>query len=153
MKNKLIVRSLLGAPIGVLVTVIITIIISLATGKGEYYPAPHELMAWCGSEVTAVIVQLLCALFVGALGGGSSVIWNIEKWSLLKQTAVHFAVLVIPYVAISYVLNWLPHNALGATCYCLAFVAVYVIMWLAIFFSIKLKIKKMNEKLRALSDE
>ena len=61
MKKKLLFRSLIGAPIGVLVSLIITIVFSLCFGHGEYFPAPHELIDWCGSnETTAVIVQKIC---------------------------------------------------------------------------------------------
>lgn len=150
MKKKLLIRCLLGAPIGVTVSLIITIIISLCTGHGEYYPAPHELTEWCGNQITAVIIQLFCSLAVGAIGGGSSVIWDMEKWSLTKQTLIHFAVIVIPYVPISYVLNWMPHYLFGALGYVAAFVTVYAIMWLSIYFSIKAKIKKMNRHLQEM---
>lgn len=153
MKKKLLIRSLFGAPIGVLVSLIITIIFSLCTGHGEYYPAPHELMDWCGSEVTAVIVQLVCSLAVGAIGGGSSVIWDMEKWSLTKQTLIHFAVLVIGFVPISYVLNWMPHYLYGALGYIGAFIAVYLIMWISIYCSVKAKIKKMNKRLQELQQK
>lgn len=150
MKKKLLIRCLLGAPIGVTVSLIITIIISLCTGHGEYYPAPHELMDFCGSEITAVIIQLFCSLAVGAIGGGSSVIWDIEKWSLTKQTLIHFAVIVIPYVPISYVLNWMPHYLFGALGYVAAFIVAYIVIWLSIYLSIRAKIKKMNRHLREM---
>ena len=150
MKNKLLFRCLFGAPIGVAVSSIVTIIISLCTGHGEYYPAPHELIDWCGSEITAVIVQFICSLAVGAIGGGSSVIWNMEKWSLTKQTLIHFAVLVVPFVPISYVLNWMPHHLYGALGYAAAFIIAYVVIWLSVYFSIKAKIKKMNKQLQQL---
>ena len=153
MKKKLLFRCLFGAPIGVVVSLIITIIISLCTGHGEYYPAPHELMYWCGSEITAVIVQLICSLAVGAIGGGSSVIWDMEKWSLTKQTLIHFAVLVIPFVPISYVLNWMPHYLYGALSYAAAFIIVYVLIWVSIYFSVKSKIKKMNKQLQQLKQD
>lgn len=150
MKKKLLLRSLLGAPIGVLVSLIVTIIISLCTGHGEYYPAPHELMDWCGNEITAVIIQLVCSLAIGAIGGGSSVIWDIEKWSLTKQTLIHSAVIVIGFVPLSYVLNWMPHYLYGALGYIGAFIAVYLVMWLSIYFSVKAKIKKMNKRLQEI---
>ncbi len=50
MKKKLLFRSLIGAPIGVLVSLIITIVFSLCFGHGEYFPAPHELIDWCGGN-------------------------------------------------------------------------------------------------------
>lgn len=148
MKKILLYRSLLGAPIGVTVSIIITIIVSLCTGHGEYYAAPPQLSEWCGSDVAAVSVQLICSLAVGAIGGGSSVIMQIEKWSLTKQTLVHFGVLVVSYIPLSYILNWMPHNVYGALCYVAAFVAVYIAMWFSIYFSIRSKIKKMNTLLR-----
>lgn len=150
MKKKILVRSLLGAPIGVTVSMIITIIFSLAMGHGEYFPAPHDLTDWCGSEMTAVLVQLPCSLVMGAIGGGSSVIWEVEKWSLLKQTLIHFAVIAIPFFGISYVMNWMPHYIYGALGYLASFIAAYIIMWVSIYLSIKFKIKKMNEHLREM---
>lgn len=148
MKKKILLRSLVGAPVGVTISLIITIIFSLCTGHGEYFPAPHELVYWCGGNATtAVIVQMLCSLFIGAVGGGSSVIWEIEKWSLLKQTLIHFAVIAVPFIGISYVMNWLPHYIYGALGYTGAFIAMYVIMWCSIYFSIKSKIKKLNKQL------
>lgn len=154
MKNKILFRSLLGAPIGVTVSLIITIIFSLCMGRGEYFPAPHELIDWCGGNATiAVIVQLICSLVVGAVCGGSSVIWEIEKWSLLKQTLVHFAVIAVPFFGIGYVMNWMPHHIYGALGYVGGFVAIYLIMWLSIYFKIKAKIKKMNRQLQEMEQD
>lgn len=144
MKRKILLRGLIGAPIGVTISIIITIIISLLTGKGEYFCAPHELIDWCGSEITAVIIQLICSLIVGAIGGGSSVIWENEKWSLTKQTLVHFAIIVTTYIPISYILNWIPHQVVGAVCFSASFIIVYIIMWTIIYSSIRIKIKKLN---------
>lgn len=151
MKKKLIYRCLLGAPIGVLVSLIITIIISLCTGNGEYFPAPHELMDFCGNTITAVCIQMVCSLLIGAIAGGSSVIWDVEQWSLLKQTLIHFIVISIPFFTVGYILNWLPHHLYGALGYAGAFILVYLIMWVSIYFSIKTKIKKMNSQLQELN--
>lgn len=151
MKKKLLFRSLIGAPIGVLVSLIITIVFSLCLGHGEYFPAPHELIDWCGgNETTAVIVQMICSLFVGAVCAGSSVIWEIEKWSLLKQTLINFAVIAVPFFGLGYVMNWMPHNIYGALGYVGGFVGSYIVIWCSIYFSIKAKIKKMNERLQTI---
>lgn len=154
MKKKIIFRSLVGAPIGVTVSLIITIIFSLCLGQGEYFPAPHELINWCGgNETSAVILQLACSLVVGAVCGGSSVIWEIEKWSLLKQTLIHLAVIAVPFFGIGYVMNWMPHYLYGALGYVGGFIAVYLIMWISIYFSIKAKIKKINKQLHEIRQE
>ena len=154
MKKNLLLRCLVGAPVGVVVSSVITIIFSLCLGQGEYFPAPHELIDWCGGNATAAVaVQLICSLVVGAVCGGSSVIWGIEKWSLLKQTLIHFSVIAVPFFGIGYVMNWLPHHIYGALCYVGGFILVYLIMWLSIYFSIKVKNKKMNKQLQEMQNE
>lgn len=151
MKKKLLLRCLIGAPVGVTISLIITVIISLCMGGGDYYAAAPELVTLCGNKITAVIVQLVCSLFIGALAGGSSVIWEIEKLNLLKQTLLHFAVLSVFSFPIAYVLSWIPHNVYGALGYVAAFISVYLIMWCSIYFSIKMKIKKMNKQLQDMN--
>lgn len=152
-KKKILLRSLCGAPIGVSVSLIVTIIASLCAGHGSYYPAPHELIVWCQNETVAVIVQMLCSVFIGAVCGGASVTWEIEKWSLLKQTAVNFAVMGVPFLALGYIINWMPHHFYGVLGYVGGFVSGYIILWCAIYFSIKAKIKRMNKKLQETQQE
>ncbi len=151
MKKKILFRSFFGAPIGVTISLIITVIFSLCTGHGEYYPAPHELVDWCGgNETTAVIVQMICSMIVGAVCGGASVIWEIEKWNLLKQTLINFAVIAVPFFGLGYIMNWMPHHIYGALGYVGGFAGGYVVMWCAIYFSIKAKLKKMNKQLQEI---
>ncbi len=154
MKKKILFRSLVGAPIGVTISLIITIIISLCSGHGEYFSAPPDLISWCGdNETLAVIVQTICSVFIGAVFAGASVIWDMEKWSVTKQTLIHFAVIAVPYFGIGYVMNWMPHHLYGALGYTAAFVIMYVLIWVSIYFPIKAKIKKMNKQLQENKNE
>ncbi len=153
MKKKILFRSLLGVPVGVTISLIVTIVISLCSGHGEYFPAANDLIAWCGSEVAAVIVQMICSMFIGAVFAGASVIWEIEKWSWTRQTLIHFAVFVVSFAPISYVLNWMPHNLYGALSFSAAFIMMYVLIWVSMYFSIKAKIKKMNRQLQEIQQE
>lgn len=151
MKKKIIVRSLLGAPIGIAISTVITIIISLCTGHGDFYPAPHELVDLCGNAINAVLVQTACSIFFGAVCGGSSVIWETEKWSLLKQTLVHLAVISISSFPMAYFLYWIPHNLWGGLAYVGLFIVIYASIWLGTYFNTKAKIKKLNDKLTEIN--
>ncbi len=153
MKKKILLRSLMGAPIGVTISLIITIIISLCSGNGEYYCAVQEFIDLCGNETTAVIVQMICSMFIGAVYSGASVIWEIEKWSFTKQTLLHFAIFIVSFVPISYLLSWMPHNLNGALCYVAAFTGMYTLIWVSVYFSMKSKIKKMNSRLQEIQQE
>lgn len=65
MKKKIILRSLVGAPVGLALTVFITVVISLAVGDGNYYPVVPQLVEECGSELKAMILQTICSLLYG----------------------------------------------------------------------------------------
>lgn len=147
MKKQCLIRSLIGAPIGVMISIIITIIISLFTGKGKYYPVPIELINLCGNEIRAVIVQFICSILYGAVFGGASVIWDNEKWSLLKQTLIHFSVITMSSFPIAFFMYWIPHHVFGALGYIAIFFGIYLMIWLSIYINERMKIKKLNEQI------
>ena len=83
-------RALIGFPIGISIGNLIMILISLGWANGYYSPCVPDLITAMGNEINAVIIQtVLC----GLLGSGfsvSSVIWEIEDWSIVKQTGIYF---------------------------------------------------------------
>ena len=66
MKKKVFLRALLGAPIGLSISLLIEVLISLIVGDGKFYAVEPHLAASCGSELNAVIVQMLARLLDGA---------------------------------------------------------------------------------------
>lgn len=63
MKKQLLLRGLLGFPIGIALGYLITILVSLGWGGGAYAPCMPALADAVGSEIGAVMLQaLLCGL-------------------------------------------------------------------------------------------
>ena len=60
-----------------------------------------------GNELNAVIFQtILC----GVMGTGfamASVIWEIDSWSLAKQSGIYFAIACAIMIPAAYVTNWM----------------------------------------------
>ncbi len=148
MKKKILVRSLMGAPIGLTICTVITIIFSLIYGNGEYYPVTHELTAMCRSEIQAVILQTVLGMVYGAMWGGASAIWEIENWSLLKMTLSHLAICSTASFPIAYCLQWMPHTLLGAFMFFGMFFAIYAVIWFFGYYAMKKQVKQMNNKLK-----
>ena len=90
MKKQVFLRSLLGAFVGCFIGVVIIVCISLAIGGGDMHVATPALLAQVGSEVGAFSLQMAAAMLIGAIWSGASVIWEVERWSLLRQTLTHF---------------------------------------------------------------
>ena len=147
MKKKIILRGILGIPIGITIGYLITIFISLGLANGYYSPCVPELISMMGSEIRAVIVQ---SVFSGILGAGfaaSSVIWEIDHWSLVKQTGIYFAIASLLMLPIAYRAYWMEHSVVGFLSYFGIFILIFAMIW-AIQFAIgKYNVKKMNEKL------
>ncbi len=148
MKMKILKRCLLGVPVGLAISTTITIVISLALGDGAYYAVVPELTAVCGSEINAVVVQALLSMLYGAAWAGASVIWEIERWSLLRQTVSHLIVCSLATFPIAYFAWWMPHNGAGIALYFGIFFAVYLIIWLAQYAAMRKRLKQINERIR-----
>ena len=152
MKKKMIQRGLLGFPLGIAIGFVITVIISMCIGDGSFYPVTPELIDTMKNELNAVILQtILC----GILGTGfamASVIWEIDSWSLAKQSGFYFAIACVIMFPISYFANWMPHSTGGILSYVGIFVAIFLATWVAQYFVWKRKIKKMNEGIKDNND-
>lgn len=148
MRKKIILRSLLGMPIGLAVNYLITILISLAIADGNYYPVGPELIETCGSEINAVLLQTIFSLLYGAMWGGASVIWEMESWSLLRMTVTHLIICSTVTFPIAYLMRWMSHNIMGILLYFGIFLAVYVLIWISQYQAIKRQIKQINHKMR-----
>ncbi len=154
MKKKVISRCLIGAPIGLfvchLILIIISVFINLFTlRKGEFFSAPPSLITLCGNELNAVIIQTICSLIMGAAFAGASVIWEVENWSLLKQTILHFLVISVSTLPIAYCMYWIPHTFRGILIYIAIFFFIYFSIWIGRYFTMKKKIQAINDKIKS----
>lgn len=147
MKKKILHRSLWGMPIGIAISYLITVVSSAAVGDGAYYPVVPALETALGSEINAVLIQLLCSIFYGAVFAGASVIWEMESWSILRTTITHLLVISIFSFPIAWVMMWIPHNFWGAVIYFAIFFGIYTIIWFSQYVSMKKHIHQLNEQL------
>lgn len=148
MKKKLIYRGLGGFPLGIAIGFVITIMISVCIGDGDFYPVTPELLETMGNELNAIILQTVLCGIMGTGFAMASVIWEIDSWSLVKQTGIYFSVACIVMLPIAYVANWMKHSVSGVITYVGIFVVIFLIVWLIQYFTWKSKIKKMNNSIQ-----
>jgi len=151
-KKELLNRCFIGSLGGLLIAQTISILISLIKNDGNYYHVAPELVAACKNETYAVIVQTLCALVYGAVWVGSTVIWQIDKWSILKQNIIHFLITSIVVFPIAYVTGWMIHTPLGVLIYFGTFLIAYAIIWWTQYLLIKKRVAQLNEAVNAKTE-
>lgn len=98
-----------------------------------------------GLQVFTTIVSTYLLAFVHA---GASVFNQIESWPLAKSTLCHFGLLYIAYV-LCYVINsWIPFEPLVLGIFTAIFAVGYAVIWLAVYVSIRVTVKRLNRSLR-----
>mgnify|MGYP001138609769 CR=1 FL=1 len=147
MKKKAVMRGLLGFPLGIAIGYIITIMTSLIWANGFYSPCVPGLVEQMGSEINAVILQAALSGLLGGVFASSSVIWEIENWSMAKQTGIYFAITALVMMPVAYFAKWLEPTVLGFLKYFGIFTLIFIMIWVIQYFVWKSKIEKMNQRI------
>lgn len=146
--NKAVKYGVFGLPLGVTIGHVISILISLRWGQGYYSPCVPEMAEVMGSEIGAVILQtVLCAL-LGAAFGATSVIWQNDTWSIMKQTGIYYAIDSAVMMLVAYLCYWMEHSLRGFLSYFVIFTAVFVLIWLIQYMRVRHDLKKINSRLK-----
>lgn len=147
MKKKIIMRSLLGFPLGIALGYLITVFGSLGWGNGSYFPCMPELVSAMGNEINAVVVQTFLSGLIGTGFAASSVIWEIDTWSIVKQTGIYFLIASLVMLPIAYFAYWMEHSFIGFCIYFGVFTLIFSILWTIMYIIGRHNVRKMNEKL------
>lgn len=98
-----------------------------------------------------LVYFLLCGVF-GAVNMGTSAVYGIDEWSILRCTLTHFLICVsstLLFFGALIALGWMDTPPAGVCALIAAvFVLVYFLIWLIQYLSYKRKVKTMNAKLR-----
>lgn len=148
MKKKMLMRGLLGAPLGITIGFLIALAVSAFVGDGRFYPVTPALISTAGSELNAVALQTLLCAVMGAGFGAASLIWELDTWSLAKQSGVYFLTACLLMLPIAYFANWMPHTLRGVAGYVAIFVAIFAAVWLSQYLFWRYKVQKMNARIQ-----
>ena len=145
MKKEFILRIFVGLLGGIVISYLITIGISLVIGDGSYYPCVPSMIERFGNEVTAIIIQTVLSAVLGAGFAGSSIIWEMDEWSLLKQTSIYFGIVSVLMMTVAYICEWMEHSVKGILSYFGIFFAIFIVIWIVQYLIWKIRISKIKE--------
>ena len=148
MKKEFARRVFVGLLGGIVISYLITIGISIAIGDGSYYPCVPSLIERFGNEVTAIIIQTVLSAVLGAGFAGSSIIWKMDEWSLLKQTSIYFGIVSVLMMTIAYICEWMEHSVKGILSYFGIFVAIFIAVWIVQYLIWKVRVSRIKEKIQ-----
>ena len=147
MKKEALLRGLLGVPIGMAIGQVVSIASSLSWGGGQYLPATPQLIEACGGLLGAVVVQTILCGLIGAGFAAGSVVWEVEAWSLARQTACNYLISLVVMLPAAYINHWMAHSVAGVLVYFLIFTVIFAVIWLVMYLRMRRSVRAMNDKL------
>ncbi|MEM5623294.1 DUF3021 domain-containing protein [Bacillus thuringiensis] len=93
-------------------------------------------------ETKTLIAYLVTANMIGLIFSFASFIFEKEEWSILKQTSIHFIVLLGTFLPTAILIGWVP-NRFSPILVCIGiFIVIYFMIWFIMTLYWKRKIKK-----------
>lgn len=147
MRKEIVLRGILGFPLGLAMGYLITIVISCIWAGGYYSPCIPELIAVMGNEINAVLLQALLSGILGSGFGAASVIWEMEDWGVVKQTGIYFLIVSAIMMPIAYFTHWMEHSLKGFLSYFGVFLIIFIIIWVVQYLIARESVRQLNETL------
>ena len=145
--KKALLRGLLGVPIGVTIGYGITVAMSLWFGDGSFSPVVPALTEATGSEAAATAVQFLLMCLMGFVFALASCLWEVERWSLLRQTVLHFLALSSTTLLVAGVCRWAEYTPGGLWGYLGFFLLLYAVPYVSISLHVRRRVRAANRRL------
>ena len=125
----------------------IGMILGIFIGAGFWYLMPGEAPE-TSTSLNAMMLHLLLSGVLGMVANGSSVIYEIEEWSIVRATITHFIIAMGVFYVIAFTLRWF--SPADPACWIMSaiLVIVYFTIWMVQSLIFKHKVKRMNEELR-----
>lgn len=136
--KQVLLRGVIGSLIGL--SIGYTVVLGLSLSQGSVELAGHVLL-----------FNYLAAVIVGFYMAASSVVFDVEEWSLMKQTTVH-SLLNLPYLIVAFKIKWVPETLVGQLLFVVFYFTLYSLIWLGSKIYWTRKLKKMNDDLKALKE-
>lgn len=149
MLKKILIRGASGYCISVTATVLVGLITGLCGAEHACMPAFIDRV---GSEVTAVYLQTILMSLIGFAFGASSVLFEMEKWSFLKQGALHLGITAAVWIVIE-LICFSPITPPVVLAFALSALGTYAVTWGIQYFVWRNQVRRLNEQIHQMNGD
>ena len=97
--------------------------------------------------VDQVVLGIISTTVMAFVAAGISIVYQIETLPKSIAGLIQMAVLYIDYMGIYLLNGWLPAERIGV--FTLIFIASFIVIWLIIYLTIRMKVNRINQKMQA----
>ena len=120
---------------------------------GVLVSAGIQCLAYPGvfsDDAGKLVVNLLAGGLLGAVNTGTTTLYLLENWGLLRCTLTHFVIAMASICAVGFTLGWLSLNDQFTLWMLAGCVALYFVIWLVQYRSMRRRVRQINRDLRML---
>ncbi len=151
LKNALI-RGINSFMYAIALNVLLAFVITAIVNKPDFVPLVPDYGAHFDSNITALLLQIVLVGLTSAAFGAGSIIFELERWSLLKQSIVYFIATTVIWVPVS-IFCWSINKYPTAFISILSsYVTSYLIVWMIQYRLCKRSVTKINQKLLQINE-
>jgi uncharacterized membrane protein YesL len=137
--SEIMKRGLIGIMIGLCIGYTFVVIMTLSNGSYTF-------------DGKNLMQNYMYAILVGFYMASVTVVFDVEEWSLLKQTLIH-SLLNCPYIIVAFVIGWAPTSIFLRGVFVLIYIAIYAVIWLCFKYYWTRKAKELDNDLRRLKTD
>ncbi len=137
-----IAKFVIGLASGAVAVNVITLLVNYVS-RGKWLPCSPELISNMGYAKALILQTVLGGLF-GMFALGGTFVYDIEKWSLLRASLSHCLLVLITFITVGLVLDWLSFDLIPILIMSGAIILVYTLIWLVMYMCWKREIHEMN---------
>ena len=98
--------------------------------------------------ISVIWKNILGGMVMGIYFGGASLIFDIEEWSPLKKTAIHFLISIIIWLPLAIWMGWVPFEFVTILIGIGIFIVVYLLFWYGSYLYFKRIENEMNHSVK-----
>jgi hypothetical protein len=153
MLKKIITKSCIGFVCGVTAEQFIIIMMCLFVNKQNFIPLVPSFQMHFTSQALALGVSNILIGIISAVFSACSIIFEIEKWSFLKQGLIHFLITTAVWFPISIFLWGMYVYPQAVRSVFISFTCTYAITWFIQYLLCRKSIKEINSKIVKMNKE
>ena len=136
---------------GFTITVSVCMFVEFFIGQVLDHSVTAEFSAYFRNEGAAALAQLGLVGLIGMAFAGAALIFEIERWSYLKQGLVHFIITAAVWMPIAW-LCWAPVRGRGLVFTIIGWTLTYMVNWLVQYLLARQRIRELNRSIRAFHE-
>jgi len=132
---------------GFTITVSVCMFVEFFIGQVLDHSVTAEFSAYFRNEGAAALAQLGLVGLIGMAFAGAALIFEIERWSYLKQGLVHFIITAAVWMPIAW-FCWKPFSVLGLWMSIGGWTLTYIVNWGVQYIIARRRIAELNRSIR-----